>query len=112
MKINILGTEYTVRFETKKENAAFNEDSNLTGYVDVTSKEIKILSNSEYESNSRSLDKPKEFQNKTLRHEIIHAFLYESGMTDWYLNEKLVEYLAIMLPKINVALEKMKMESD
>lgn len=42
-----------------------------------------------------------------LRHEIIHAFLYESGLNEnsepceaWGTNEEMVEWLAVQGPKI------------
>ena len=42
-----------------------------------------------------------------IRHEIIHAFLYESGMKEcssatqsWVENEEMVDWFAIQIPKI------------
>ena len=43
---------------------------------------------------------------KVKRHEIIHAFLLESGLaecSDWAQNEEMVDWLARMGPKINTA---------
>jgi len=49
---------------------------------------------------------------QVLRHEIIHAFLYESGLYGsslssdrWALNEEMVDWLAIQFPKILKAFE-------
>ena len=51
----------------------------------------------------------REIQTKeTLRHEIIHAFLFESGLqsssavleTGWACNEEMIDYFAIQSPKI------------
>ena len=45
---------------------------------------------------------------KVLRHEIIHAFLNESGLrenSEWAYNEEMIDWLAIMIPKINKCFE-------
>lgn len=50
----------------------------------------------------------RKFEKIWLRHELIHAFLYESGLhsnankgeTPWPLNEEMVDWIAIQLPKI------------
>ena len=46
-------------------------------------------------------------RNITLRHEILHAFLHESGLwgcslesTSWAMNEEMVDWVAIQFPKI------------
>lgn len=47
------------------------------------------------------------YQRKVIRHEIIHAFLYESGLDNnslsggaWAKNEEMVDWLSIQAPKI------------
>lgn len=54
-------------------------------------------------------DEEKEIYTKsTLRHEITHAFLNESGLSDnanqyrhsWAINEEMVDWIAIQSPKI------------
>jgi len=52
-------------------------------------------------------DKIKRYQNKIARHEIVHAFLYESGLDcnslkqyNWAENEEMVDWFAIQGPKI------------
>ena len=55
------------------------------------------------------------YRKKTLRHEIIHAFLNESGLSDssnqfdgeWAKNEEMVDWFAIQAPKIFSAFKKM-----
>ncbi len=85
MKIDILGTEY--RIEIHK----VSEDS----YMEEKAQEI--------------------YRKKTLRHEIMHAFLNESGLSDssnrfdgaWAKNEEMVDWLAIQAPKIFSTFNKM-----
>ena len=64
-----------------------------------------VLLNTKDETDSKK--NLKAYQNSVLRHEIIHAFLYESGLDtctsctgNWALNEEMVDWLAIQTPKI------------
>ena len=44
-----------------------------------------------------------EYKKNVIRHEINHAFMYESGLdihSDWGRNEQLIDWLAIQIPKI------------
>jgi hypothetical protein len=63
---------------------------------------VKIL-----EPDERSLCDLDKYQKEVLRHEIIHAFLYESGLDacagpaeSWASNEEMVDWFAIQSPKI------------
>lgn len=38
--------------------------------------------------------------NEVLRHEIIHAMFYESGLMEYCDNEELVNYIAMQTPKL------------
>lgn len=91
----ILGTEYTIIYEPFEEKG---ED----GFCDYTSKEIHIRNDNENEvGNFEWLKK------KQLRHELIHAFLCESGLESNYEHckqygheETMVDWIAIQFPKI------------
>lgn len=55
------------------------------------------------------------YENKVIRHEIIHAFLYESGIwvnsndvEQWSMNEEMVDWIAIQFPKIYEAYKQAK----
>ena len=45
------------------------------------------------------------YDNNVLRHEIIHAFLYESGLRNYSADETLVDWLAAQFPKMFAAFE-------
>lgn len=102
MKANILGTKYRIEFRKEDEDALLKT---CNGYCDVTVKLIVVLAepNKECECKDFSV-----LQKKTLRHEIIHAFLSESGLfnntynvdTGWASNEEMVDWFAIQSPKI------------
>ena len=48
-------------------------------------------------------------KNKVIRHELIHAFLFESGLaenSEWGQDETLVDWMAIQIPKIVNAMKE------
>lgn len=109
MKVNILGTEYTIKEATTEEDSKLEE---MNGYCDITTKEIVIENIKEDKFTVKDL---KAFKNKVLRHEIIHAFLYESGLhtnteNQWAVNEEIIDWIAIQLPKIIEVLNKLERE--
>lgn len=101
-KINILGTEYQIEFRKEDEDATLKT---YNGYCDVTVKLIVVLAEPNKECDCEDFSF---IQKKTLRHEIIHAFLMESGLfnntynveTGWASNEEMVDWFAIQSPKI------------
>ena len=97
MKINVLGTKYDV--ELLEERDETMEAINCDGYTDFSSKEIKVLKAEEKPGNQKNIFK---YQNTVLRHEIIHAFLYECGIDHsmQFHNEECVDFFALQLMKI------------
>lgn len=99
--VSILGTIYTIKEQTEAENELLKDKD---GYCDVTSKEIVIVDLSKVECEIKN---PEWYRRKLLRHEIIHAFLSESGLdecTNWEdttkHNEQMVDWFAIQFPKM------------
>ena len=98
--INILGNNWKVVLKDS------DSDENLIGsdgYTEPSVKEIVLRRN-----NENGLKNFKNVQAKQLRHEIIHAFLYESGLSsnwqhysNWGHDETFIDWFAIMYPKIN-----------
>lgn len=88
MKVYILGTKYTIIYEN------FGRD-NRDGYVDIIHKIIHV-------DNRGS----KEYMKHVLRHEITHAFFFESGLEEYWNDEKLVSWIAIQFDKIQKAFEE------
>lgn len=105
IKIDILGTEYTIEY---KDILLDNKLDELEGYTDLYKKHIVIgnIEDRDYFKNE-PLEKIRIIKNKILRHEIVHAFLFESGLTSnsnrsysWAENEEMVDWFAIQSPKI------------
>lgn len=102
MKVNILGTEYTVSYKKAEDD---NVLLKCNGYTDWTTKSIVVCNTS---IDELSLKNMPSFEEKVLRHEIIHAFMYESGLTsesDWAHNEEMVDWFAMQCNKIHKAIE-------
>lgn len=104
--INILGERWVIFYETIEENPAFEE---CDGYCDCSARKIYYRKYTEPE-NFRGYENRDLMQRKTLRHEIIHAFMYESGLwrntsdiETWSMNEEMVDWIAIQFPKMQDA---------
>ena len=103
MKANILGTNYKISFKNEEQEPALKEN---WGFTDFHRKEICIRDDIENET-PNSCKNLVDFKKKVLRHEIIHAFLYESGLREnsknsfaWAENEEMVDWIAIQFPKL------------
>lgn len=94
MKINVLDTEYDVN--VLEEPDEYMKDNMLQGYCDNTSKIIVVCP---YDNDSDDKEKLKD---NILRHELIHAFLFESGIDAGTLfhNEECVDFFAIQFEKL------------
>lgn len=108
MKVNILGTEYTIK-TVKISECEMLQKEHWDGCCNEESKEIIVADMSEESYFPYMSDEEKEiYQRKILRHEIIHAFLNESGLSDssslpdcgWAKYEEMIDYFAIQSPKI------------
>lgn len=105
LRVNILGTEYSINYKDFSDDKAFEK---YTAYVDYWKKEIlvcKVETRKEFafETNENLVIMIKQ----TLRHEIIHCFLYESGLSadsyspdSWATSEEMIDWLALQGIKI------------
>lgn len=109
MKIaNVLGTDYKIFLRSIKEDDTFEI---CDGYTDWTTKEIAVRVEEETEKGSlKDMDC---YVKKVLRHEIVHAFLFESGLAEssgetdaWAKNEAMVDWFAHQGEKIYKAWEE------
>lgn len=105
-KINILGTEYTLKGRCKTDPKMIYKD----GYCDKTSKELVILDSLNIKDDINCVENPKIYSNSVIRHEVIHAFFYESGLDEFFNNELLVDWIAMQYPKIKKIFKELKIE--
>ena len=89
MTIYILGTLYTVEY------VKTIGDADNVGKTDFFEKKIYILQNI-----------PLEEFDIVFKHEVIHAFLYESGLNEYNKDEMLVDYFAMQWDKLEDIFQK------
>ena len=77
------------------------------GYTDSSSRSIVIEATITHDTDPAAKANLEEYKKQGIRHEIIHAFLYESGLEgntndseNWAQNEEMVDWIAIQFPKI------------
>lgn len=99
-KVSILGTEYEIIIDAPDEMLPENAD----GGMDHSIKRITVA---KFETDRNTIKDIDSYRKKVLRHEIIHAFLYESGLWNnsgtieaWGQNEEITDWIAIQFPKM------------
>jgi len=97
MKVNILGQEYEILTLTEEEYPKL-KNANACGLFEGYSKQIVI--NKDTVEDELTYANFKEFKNKTLRHEILHAYFHEMGLRDYCEDETLIDILAFQIPKM------------
>lgn len=105
MTVNVLGVLYTIEFREKSKDSYLEQ---ADGYCDSSTKSIVVREYTEEErKDPRSLGNLDAYAKKVVRHELVHAFLYESGLSvngadsqAWPTNEEMVDWIAIQGPKI------------
>lgn len=102
--IPVLGVKYSLT-ETSKE-----KDSRLAlgidGYCDTSIKSCVV--DAMISDDPACKQNLPEYKKQVIRHELIHAFLHESGLDgeSWAANEELVDWIAIQFPKLKEAFIK------
>lgn len=104
MKVNILGTDYEIVSGSREQYPRLKV---ADGYTDTSIKQIVILDFNTLEKDDANIKDFLTLTKKVTRHEIIHAFFYESGLwvnsndvEQWAMNEEMIDWLAIQFPKI------------
>lgn len=104
--VNVLGTEYRLEYQSENDNPKLKE---LLGFCERYSKKIVVSDMEEVRKDTLCVEDIDKFQKKILRHEIIHAFLGESGLrseSEWAECEEMVDWFAIQHEKIHEAFRK------
>ena len=100
--VNVLGTQYMIKESNKVDDQNLE---NSDGYCDHSTKTIVIDT---FQDSPGSLGNLDEYKKHVLRHELIHAFLNESGLASesWGNNEEIVDWIAVQFPKLIKAFEE------
>lgn len=103
MKVNILGTEYEVVIANESKEPYLKE---CDGFCDNSIQKCVV---DELKENGLGAKGNLDIQRKkNIRHELIHAFLFESGLaenSEWAFNEEMVDFFAMQFPKMVKAFE-------
>lgn len=100
VNITILGTEYIIERRSIADDIKLQE---ADGYCDTNLKLIVVQDIEDFKDDTNSKGNLEITEMKVLRHELIHAFLYESGLCEqsyWAVNEEMIDYFAIQFPKL------------
>ena len=100
--IDVLGTEYEIIESDKlKDYTLENND----GYCDFSTKKIVIDT---FKTSPGSMEDLDTYKKQVIRHELVHAFLFESGLdaSSWGKNEEIVDWIAIQAIKLMDAFRK------
>lgn len=111
MRISVLGVPYTLEYRTKAKDPELSE---CDGYCDTSVKLCVARKYTEAERREPGSKKDLDaYTRKCMRHELIHAFLYESGLSinshtadGWASNEEIVDWMAIQGPKLYAAWQR------
>lgn len=102
--VNILGTDYRVIFKNREEDKNLER---ISGYMDPSIKEIVVCTMKDEMEDEMAVENMESIRRSTLRHEIIHAFLYESGLWSdsatveaWGTSEEITDWIALQAPKM------------
>lgn len=109
-KVNVLGSEYTIFINVTGFEKPFMKDND--GVTDFTTKEIYIAPIDD--GDPMNMQDMERYIKRTIRHEIVHAILFESGLdhnTEWARNEEIVDWIAIQFPKLLEIYKSIEVES-
>lgn len=107
--VNILGSMWTVKFEPVSSSPRYEK---CNGWCDNSVKECHIGIRPESDMQQMKMI---DFYKSIARHEIIHAFLYESGIVTaasirtnkWCKDEMMIDWMAAQMPKIYDVFEQL-----
>lgn len=102
LRVNVLGAEYRVFLDVPAEEDGALEE--YAGYCDNTAHMIAVAA----KDKDSDLGQWEEYRKRVLRHELIHAFLFESGLGGdavWHVAgqthpEQTVDWIARQFPKM------------
>lgn len=105
--VDVLGTRYKIEIR-KYADDAYLKEQKLGGYCSEYEKLIVLADNKTVDFAELNDTERENMMKCTLRHELIHAFLNESGLSAsanvwgmaWTKNEEMVDWMAIQFPKI------------
>lgn len=107
--VNILGVEWTINTVKEFPEYLKEHEETATGLCNGFDKDIWVKDMSEMDCKKKD-----ELLRNVIRHEVTHAFLFESGLSEntgysacWATNEEMIDWFAIQSPKIFKAFKEL-----
>ena len=106
VKFDVLGAEYTLLITSESMEPRL---AGISGFCDKTTRRIVVAGKDE----DCDLEDFDVYLCKAIRHEVIHAFLFESGLHENFTHpqfghdELYVDWIAAQWPKMQVVFEKL-----
>lgn len=101
MVVNILGTEYVVT-----RNTSAIEGMDADGICQPFDKKIIYRDLKDFLGKEDSITAKRVRREEVIRHEVVHAFFAESGLSSYGDDEVLVDWIAKQFPKIDGVVRK------
>jgi hypothetical protein len=101
MDITILGQTYDYQ---EVDGRTDERMTDLDGYCDPYGKTIRV--NNEFGVDKGNISDLNSYKQCVIRHEVVHAFFEESGLTEYKNNELLVDWIAKQFPKLTKAFQQ------
>ncbi|CDB29270.1 uncharacterized protein BN490_00542 [Firmicutes bacterium CAG:137] len=103
--VSVLGTPYTIY---QGDSVDFPDLADCDGYCDTTIKTIIVSDMSESAGKPGAKADLEHYKRKVIRHELLHAVLFESGLScnSWGENEEIVDWFAIQFPKLEALFQQ------
>ena len=98
--VSVLGEEYTIHYLNPEDDATLNH---CQGYTDESTRKIVVRRDLADHDDPMNVSDWSAIRKATTRHEIVHAFFFESGLgceSDYAQNEELVDWIARQGPKL------------
>lgn len=110
--INVFGVEYKIFIDSEDDNPKIKDNH---GYCETLAKELHFHEHlfKGFENDVMVLKDWDSYWKKVMRHELIHAMIYESGLGDcceWANNESLVDWISMQAPKMLEIFSKVKVD--
>lgn len=101
-KANVLGEVYRIFYDTEEHDPKMKGND---GYTETAEKEIHIEKSifEDHADDRQTIKNLPKYGRKVIRHELVHAFIEESGLAecnDWARCEELVDWIAKQFPKM------------
>lgn len=103
-EVLVLGEPYKILVSNKEKHPYL---SKCDGFCDASIKTIIVDDCNE--TGDGYIKDMESYRMKVTRHELVHAFLYESGLdgcSDWATNEEIVDWIALQFPKMLKAFQQ------